>query len=83
VSDVHNAYGYLAGIFVSDAFDNLCLLGNEISNNDTAIHLRSDMPHVKATGNTLDGGQLRMGAKVYVDQSGNTSGCFAASPLLD
>jgi hypothetical protein len=89
LSDVYNAYSNLAGIYVADHFDNLCLLGNSIYDTSTAIYLRSNMPHVKATGNTLDGGVLRIGQRgavesnVQVDQSGNTVGCFVASPLLD
>jgi hypothetical protein len=82
-SDVFNAYNNTAALGASDHFDNLCLIGNRIYDTATAIYLRSNMPSVKATDNALDGGIFRMGSNVYVDQSGNTSGCFVASPLLD
>ena len=61
LSDVYNAYNKLAGIFVTEYFDNLCLLGNTIIDTATAIYLRGDMPQVQATANTLDSGRFRLG----------------------
>jgi hypothetical protein len=85
LSDIYNALNNTGGIFMTDRFDNLCVLHNTIYDTRTAIRLRSDMPHVKVTGNELDGGLLSIKSKetVHVDQSGNTTGCFVASPLLD
>jgi hypothetical protein len=80
LSDVYNAYNRLAGIFITDHFANLCLLGNQIYDTATAIYLRSDMAQVKVTGNALNGGRIRIGTNVAVDQSGNTAGCFEGIP---
>ena len=53
---------------------------DQIYDTATAIYLRSDMTRVKVTGNTLDGGRIRIGTNVVVDQSGNTVGCFEGIP---
>jgi hypothetical protein len=81
VSDVYNAYNNLAGIFVTDYFANLCLLSNRIYATATAIHFRSNMPWAQAADNFLDGGRLRIGPHVAVDQSGKTAGCYAGDPV--
>ena len=79
LSDVYNAYNNLAGIFVTDHFENLCIVDNSIYDTATAIYLRSDMRQVKVADNFLDGEGIRIGTNMQVDQSGNTGGCFAGS----
>jgi Right handed beta helix region len=78
-SAVPNALNNAAGIFITDLFSNLCLLGNTIRDTATAVRLRSGMPVVTFVGNDLGGGTVRLGAGIVLDQVSGEEGCYGTA----